>query len=163
MGRIEMSAKIGIAAVWALLVSAPLQTVSAQALFAGPKPGLGQVIFFRPKSVSFSEKCQVRERGVMLGRVGNGHYFILNVTPGTHQYATKVITDNAISLSVESGKTYFVKCKIGEGVSIGRPLLYTSDRVSFEEKLPSMSLENPKKMARDIAVDAAKRASYGGN
>ncbi len=157
-----MYVKIWVASAIAVFTSMLTQTVSAQGLFAAPKPGQAQVIFFRPKSVSFSEKCQVRERGVMLGRVGNGHYFILNVTPGTHQYATKVITDNAISLSVEAGKTYFVKCKIGEGVSIGRPILYSSDRAAFDEKLPAMSLEDPRKMARDIAVDAAKRASYGG-
>jgi hypothetical protein len=157
-----MTLKLLIATMAVPLLAVPLQSAFAQGLFASPKPGQGQVIFFRPKSVSFSEKCHIRERGAMIGRVGNGRYFILSASPGAHQYATKVISEAAVSVTVEQGKTSFVKCKIGEGISIGRPLLYLSDRASFDEKLSSMAIEDPKKMAREIAIDVAKRATYGG-
>ena len=64
---------LGTSSVAVAASSDPVAAPVAAALPA-PKPGMGQVVIFRPSSMGFAVKCTVRENGAMVGRVGAGKY-----------------------------------------------------------------------------------------
>lgn len=131
------------AAPTALAQDAPIVTKSAT--IGAPPAGMGQIIFFRPGSiVGAALGCTVHEDGKQVARLGSGKYYLVVATPGKHLYNTKAENVDQLTLEVEEGETYFVKCKIGMGVVAGRPNLSPTDRATFEKKAKGMKSWSPK-------------------
>lgn len=131
---------------------------------AAPAPGKGQVVFYRPSGMGPLIRCTVREEGKMVGRVGNGKYFVVEAEPGAHSYSAKTEATDTVRVEVEPDETTYVKCKIAMGIMAGRPNLSPSTADEFAKVGAKLKPQDMAEMAKDIAADEAKQAKgAGGN
>lgn len=120
-----------------------------------PEAGKGQVVFFRPGSIMGAALgCTVHEDDAQLARLGSGKYYVIQATPGTHTYFVTGEATDKLTLEVEEGETYFVKCNIGMGVVAGRANLSPSDRDTFAKKAKGLKMWEPKDDKADGQDDA---------
>ncbi len=54
--------------------------------------------------------------------------------PGTHEFNARSEARVALTLEVENGETYYVRCTIRMGIMVGRPNLAPTDAAAFNEK-----------------------------
>jgi hypothetical protein len=127
-----------------------------------PKPGMGQVVLFRPGGMGSAIKCTVREDGKMIGRVSGNRYYVIDAPAGTHTYTTKTEATDTINVQVEPDETTFVKCKIAMGIMVGRPNLSPSTEEEWTKSAPKMKPMEVEKIAAEIAKDEAERAASAG-
>ena len=103
-------------------------------LIGEPPAGKGQIVFFRPIGPGIAIGCGVHENGAKISGLGFSKYFVLPADPGTHKYMVESEAKDVLTLEVESGETYYVKCSIGMGLIVGRPNLSPSDKAAFDKK-----------------------------
>ena len=94
----------------------------------------------------------------MIGRTGNGRYFVVTAAPGKHSYTTKTEATDTLNVEVEPDETTYVRCKIGMGVMAGRPNLSPSTAEEFAQASAKLKLQDAQDMAKAIAEDEADRA-----
>jgi hypothetical protein len=75
--------------------------------------------------------CSIHENGEKISSLGGGRYFILNTTPGAHEFTVKTEKTDALTLEVEPGERQWVACKIKMGIMIGRPDIRPSSEEEF--------------------------------
>ena len=139
-------------------VAADKEAPAALAIPA-PVPGQGQVVFFRPSAfVGSAIRCTVREDGKMIGRAGNGRYFVIAAAPGKHSFTTKTEATDTLNVEVEPDETTYVKCKIGMGVWAGRPNLSPGSAEEFAASSNKLKLADADELAKAIADDQAEQA-----
>lgn len=90
----------------------------------------GRIIFFRPKKFAGGAvKFKVREGEDVLGKLGSGTFFAVDVPAGTHSYYAKSEgKDDTLVMEVEPGETYYVM-----GMFAGQGNLAPSDQAAFDE------------------------------
>ncbi|WP_428680494.1 DUF2846 domain-containing protein [Sphingopyxis sp.] len=98
-----------------------------------PPEGKGQVVFYRPGGMGFALGCGVNENGERLSALGANKYFILPTDAGSHSYTVKSEATDLLTLEVEPGETYYVKCKIKMGIMVGRPNIAPSTPEEFDK------------------------------
>ena len=99
-----------------------LSTVNASAQIPDPEEGKALVVFYRTKSMKGGAiKFSVKETDKNYGQLTNGSVIHINVDPGEHTFFSQVISSDAISLTVEEGKVYYVKATVKIGAVAGRP------------------------------------------
>ena len=123
---------------------AQIQTKSG--VIAAPAAGMGQVVFYRPGSIMGAALgCTVHEGEPQIARLGSGKYYVVPMAPGKHDFSTRGEAQDHITLEVEDGETYFVKCNIGMGVMSGRANLSPADEATFAKKAKGLKLwDGPK-------------------
>ncbi len=104
-----------------------------QKVISPPPEGQGQVVFYRPGGMGFALGCGVNENGERLSALGAGKYFILPTDVGSHSYTVKSEATDLLTLEVEPGETYYVKCKIKMGIMVGRPNISPSTQDEFDK------------------------------
>ncbi len=108
---------------------------AAPAVIPGPPAGQGQVIFWRPGTmVGAAMGCGVNMGTDRISALGAGNYFVVNLAPGTYEFNARSEARDALTLEVEDGETYYVRCTIRMGFMVGRPNLAPSDAAAFNEK-----------------------------
>jgi microcystin-dependent protein len=137
------------------MLSAKSSETKTAIVLPTPKPGKGQVVFFRPGGMGSAIKCTVRENGQMVGRVGPNRYYVIDAEPGVHTYTAKSEATDAVTVQVEPDETAFVRCKIAMGMMVGRPNLSPATDLDFAgvKKVEPMDVA---KIAAEIAEDKAK-------
>jgi hypothetical protein len=159
MKRLIMIAT-AFAAVTAAVPAAAAKEEKVPVTVAAPPAGQGQVVFFRPGAfVGSAIRCTVREDGKMIGRAGNGRYFIVPAAPGKHSFTTKTEATDTLNVEVEPDETTYVKCKIGMGVVAGRPNLSPATSEEFTQVSAKLKPQDPEDMAKAIADDQAEQAT----
>lgn len=108
-----------------------------------PEAGKGQVVFFRPGGTGFLIGCGVNENGERVSGLGNGKYFIVQTAPGTHTYSAKSEAKDVITLEVDPGETYYVRCNIKMGILVGRPNLSPSTKEEFDKVSAKLKYVDP--------------------
>lgn len=109
-----------------------------------PPEGKGQIVFFREKKFTGGAiSYKVREGQTELGKLSNGSYFILPVTPGPHAYTVHSEAKDVLNLEVEAGETYYVAGGVTMGVFAGRPNLSPSDEAAFAPLKPRLKHTQP--------------------
>lgn len=95
----------------------------------------GRIIFFRPKKFAGGAvKFKVREGEDVLGKLGSGTFFAVDVPAGTHSYYAKSEgKDDTLVMEVEPGETYYVMGSIAMGMFAGQGNLAPSDQAAFDE------------------------------
>lgn len=107
----------------------------APAVIPGPPAGQGQVIFWRPGTmVGGALGCGVNMGTERISALGAGKYFVVNLAPGAYEFNARSEARDALTLEVEDGETYYVRCTIRMGIMVGRPNLAPSDAAAFNEK-----------------------------
>lgn len=85
-------------------------------------PDKGLVVFYRVKSFKGGAiRFNVQHSQGVIGTLGNGTFVYTYLEPGQHQFWSQVISQDSITLTVEAGKTYYVKGEAKMGVYAGRP------------------------------------------
>ncbi len=108
---------------------------NAPAVIPGPPAGQAQVVFWRPGTmVGGAMGCGVNMGTERISALGAGKYFVVNLAPGTHEFNARSEARDALTLEVEDGETYYVRCTIRMGLMVGRPNLSPSDVAAFNEK-----------------------------
>lgn len=147
-----MLKKFLLAAVAALSLTVLAPTVEAKKApkpntieVAAPADGMAKVVFFRPKKfVGSAVGFIVREGEAELGKLRNGNYFMVDVTPGKHAYTVHSEAKDVLNLELEAGEIAYVSGSVTMGAFVGRPNLAPSDEAAFraEQKLkPSKPLK----------------------
>ena len=129
---------IALATSPALADLASIQTKSG--VIAAPAAGQGQLVFYRPGSLMGAALgCTVHEGEPEIARLGSGKFFVVPMAPGKHDFSTRGEAQDHITLEVEEGETYFVKCNIGMGVMSGRANLSPADEATFAKKAKGLT------------------------
>jgi hypothetical protein len=100
-----------------------------------PPPGMGQVVFFREKSLAGAGLWfNVREQGQALGKLANGAWFAVPMRPGVHSFTAVSEPEfkDSLTLKVDPGETYYVQGLMTHGVVIGVADLTPSDKAHFD-------------------------------
>ena len=115
-----------------------------------PPPGMGQVVFFRPKTtMGTAQWYNVREDGTALGKLTNGNFFIVPMTPGEHHFTatTEPEFKDKLTLKIDPGETYFVEGGLTKGVVIGVANLTPSDKARFDALSGELQMETEQQAA----------------
>jgi len=113
---------------------------------ATPPKGMGQVVFFRKKSLlGTGQWFNVREDGKALGKLTNGVWFAQAVSPGQHTFTAKTEPEfkDRLTLKIDAGETYFVEGMLTHGVVIGIADLTPSDRTTFNDAAKDLKAAEP--------------------
>jgi hypothetical protein len=113
---------------------------------SAPGKGLGQVVFFRKKSLlGTGQWFNVREDGKALGKLTNGAWFVQPEPPGSHTFTAKTEPEfkDKLTLRVDAGETYFVEGALTHGVVIGVADLTPSDRAAFNDAAKDLKPAGP--------------------
>jgi hypothetical protein len=99
-----------------------------------PPPGLGQVVFFRRKSMTGMQWFNVREEGQALGKLTTGAYFIVPMQPGLHHFTAKSEPElkDHLTLKIDAGETYYVESVMTHGLVMGAAELTPSEKARFD-------------------------------
>lgn len=95
--------------------------------------GMGQIVFFRAGGMGFALGCSVNENGEKVSSLGAGRYFVMQTTPGRHEFTVKSEAKDVLALEVEEGETQYAKCKIKMGILVGRPDLAPATEEEFRK------------------------------
>ena len=149
----------GIALAGAPAMAKDNAKAGAAIVLPKPKPGMGQVVLFRPGGMGGAVKCTVREDGKMVGRVSGNRFYVIDAPAGTHTYTTKTESTDTVNVQVEPDETTFVKCKISMGIMVGRPNLSPSTEEEWLKSAPKMKPMEAEKIAAEISKDDSERAA----
>lgn len=107
-----------------------------------------QIVFFRSGTlVGGGISCAVHENGAKLSSLPPGHYVILPVTPGPHDYVVASEAKSTFKIDAQPGETYYAKCTVGMGIMAGHPHLNSSTDAEFarmSEKLKPVETKESK-------------------
>jgi len=99
-----------------------LISLNASAQIPEPEEGMGLVVFYRQKKFSGGAvKFSVKESDKTYGQLTNGSVVNAQVEPGERTFWSQVISSDAITLTIEEGKVYYIKATVKTGALAGRP------------------------------------------
>jgi hypothetical protein len=110
---------------------------------AAPPAGMGQVVFYRPSAMGGLVSCRVSEGQAVINRLPPGKYFVVQTTPGVHEYSVHSEAKDTLRVNVEDGETAYARCNISMGFMVGRPNLSTQDRADFDKRGKKLKLQGP--------------------
>ena len=86
------------------------------------------IVFYREKKAGGAAiRFHILRGNEPIGSLNNGTVLFHHVDPGTHVFTSEVITGDALSITVEAGKVYFVRGTIKMGLYAGRPTFNIAD------------------------------------
>src|SRR5262249_55194399 len=104
---------VGIGLLLAIMTSASAATTKQGAAAAKPAQASGNatVYFLRPRGLMIPTSPDIKLDGKVVGELGMGNYFVLNVPRGHHTIAVQGGFDGGYEsdLDAEAGKTYYVE------------------------------------------------------
>ncbi len=104
-----------------------------------PQPDKGLVYFYRETAfVGGMISYKIKETDVQIGALANGTYFAVQAAPGAHTYTASTESTESIIVSVEAGKTYYVRGGVNMGFMAGRPSLTEVTESEAKNKIPKL-------------------------
>jgi hypothetical protein len=79
----------------------------------------------------------------VINRLPPGKYFVLQTTPGIHEYSVHSEAKDVLRVNVEDGETAYARCNISMGFMVGRPNLSSQDRADFDKRGKKLKLQPP--------------------
>ena len=99
--------------------------------------GKGMVVFYRlGKFGGGAIRFNLNHAEGSMGQLSNDTWLYKSVEPGEHTFWSQVISQDSITISVEAGRTYYVKGVVKMGLVVGRP---TFTQVSEQEGLKDLA------------------------
>src|ERR1700739_4469448 len=111
-GPAEFTPRLLILAIAGCLLSscASVQREAAPSQPDRPERGKALVIFYRERHfVGGGVSYKVFDNGARIGGLPNGAYFVYQATPGAHKFTASTEVTDEKPLTVEAGKTYYVR------------------------------------------------------
>ena len=82
------------------------------------------VVFYRVKSMKGGAiGFNVKQGEAAIGALANGSMFYRYVEPGQHTFWSQVISQDAVTINAEAGKTYYIEGVTMIGLVVARPQL----------------------------------------
>jgi len=107
---------------------ASVQREAAPSQSDRPERGKALVIFYRERHfVGGGVSYKVFDNGGRIGGLPNGAYFVYQATPGAHKFTASTESTAEHVLSLEAGKTYYIRGEVHMGVMVVRPELVIAD------------------------------------
>jgi hypothetical protein len=105
-----------------LFAFVPGAAIPAQVPQVDPDKGL--IVFYRVKNFKGGAiRFNVHSSNGVIGTLTNGSLLSTYVEPGQHTFWSEVISQDSVTLTVEAGKTYYVRGETKLGIYAGRPRL----------------------------------------
>jgi hypothetical protein len=132
----------------------------APATLPAPPEGSGQVVFWRPGTmVGAAMGCGVNQGTDRISALGAGKYFIVNLAPGTYEFNARSEARDALTLEVEPGEVYYVRCTIRMGLMVGRPNLSPSTEAEFNERRENLKYVDSDDVGQTVLADPGSPAA----
>ena len=101
--------------------------------------GKAQVVFYRLKKFSGGAiQFNVKDSEKHYGQLKNGTTIKVNIEPGEHTFFSQVISSDAITLTAEEGKSYYIKGIVKMGALAGRPKFILVDEKTALKEMSKM-------------------------
>lgn len=143
-----------------LLVNA---TVSAQIdSTTGANDVLGTVVFYRPyheSGASLKMKIMANDEPVI--GLANWSYYTFQTKPGDYSLVCSMRHDSLLKLTIEPGKTYYVRCVVGYNWS-GKPLLELVDPALANAEIKNWELRKQAYKPRSLAGPKSRIGAVAG-
>jgi len=121
----------------ALVVLALSVNPGAAADLPQVEDGKGLVVFYRTnKFAGGAIRFNLNHASGTLGQLLRGTYLYKSVDPGEHAFWSQAISQDSITIVVETGKTYYVEGVVKMGLLAGRP---NFNQVSKEQALEALA------------------------
>ena len=127
---VKRGARLVTVVLAAILLSscAGVQREAAPSQPDRPEVGKAMVIFYRERRfVGGGVSYKVLDNGTRIGGLPNGAYFVYQAKPGAHKFTAATESTDEHVLTLEAGKTYYVRGEVHMGVMVGRPQLVIAD------------------------------------
>src|SRR5882762_7097625 len=118
----KFSPRLLVLALAGLLLSscASVQRETAPSQADRPERGKALVIFYRERHfVGGGVSYKVFDNGARIGGLPNGAYFVYQATPGAHKFTASTESTAEHVLTLEAGKTYYIRGEVHMGVMVG--------------------------------------------
>jgi hypothetical protein len=123
-----------------------------------PPKGMGQVVFYRPDSLSWKMiGCTIREDDRKVSSLGSGRWFAYVAPAGVHAFRVTSETSDSLRLNVEAGETQYVSCRLRASVLIARPVIRPEAASGFHAALSGLKLVDDDDMGAVSAQGYALR------
>lgn len=117
-----------------IIISFSLITVFFQTsleLYSQDKENVARVCFFRvPNYVGSGIKMLIKANGQPIARLKNGSYFWYEASPGEYNFTAHSGEEGKIRMTLEAGKTYYIKCYLNPGFWTAISILEPVDSVN---------------------------------
>jgi hypothetical protein len=124
--RITALSAVGVAIF--LTSCASVQREAAPLSADRPEPGKALVFFYRERHfVGGGLSYKVFDNGARIGGLPNGAYFVYQAKPGAHKFTASTEATSEHGLTLEPGKTYYIRGEVRMGIVVGRPELVIAD------------------------------------
>ena len=126
----KFAPRLLILALTAILLTscASVQREAAPSQADRPESGKAMVIFYRERHfVGGGVSYKVFDNGTRIGGLPNGAYFVYQAKPGAHKFTASTESTSEHVLTLEAGKTYYIRGEVHMGVMVGRPELVIAD------------------------------------
>jgi hypothetical protein len=98
------------------------------------------VVFYRVKSMKGGAiGFNVKQGDAVIGALANGSMFYRYVEPGQHTFWSQVISQDAVTLDVEAGKTYYIEGVTLIGLVVARPQLRQVDETQAKAAIANIN------------------------
>jgi hypothetical protein len=106
---------------------------------------VGLVYIYRPMSpIGSGVSYEVRADGVPLVTLLSGEYFVYYAQPGEVEFSARTESTSAITVDIKAGQTYYLKCTLSVGITVGRPQLVIVSPAIGESEVAGCKLEEGK-------------------
>ncbi len=103
-------------------------TVSENIKLPTPNEDQGLMFFYRPaKMYAAVVSYDMNLNNQVIGKVKNGKYFYQYVDPGSYTLTAETRDKESLTLEVEAGKTYYIRCSIKQTMMSNIPTLKLVD------------------------------------
>jgi len=107
--------------------------------------GVGIVYIYRPASpIGAGASYDVRADGISLVTLLSGEYFVHYAQPGEVEFSARTESTSAITVDIKAGQTYYLKCTLSFGITVGRPQLVLVSSDVGEKEIAACNLEEGK-------------------
>lgn len=107
-------------------------TAVAEESVSSPAPQMGKIVMYRGSTIiGAAVACPIRYKGREIVELGRGKFAEWEVPPGRYILNNKT---SSIEVTVEPGKTSYVRCSLKMGFFAGRADLQIVDEESFAER-----------------------------
>jgi len=98
------------------------------------------VVFYRVKSMKGGAiGFNVMQGQEAIGALANGSMFYRYVDPGQHTFWSQVISQDAVTIDVEAGKTYYIEGVTLIGLVVARPQLRRADESQAKAAIANLN------------------------
>ncbi len=126
--RTRVAALSAVALAVFLTSCASVEREAAPASPDRPERGKALVIFYRERHyIGGGVSYKVFDNGTRIGGLPNGAYFVYQAKPGAHKFTASTESTSEHVLTLEAGKTYYVRGEVHMGVLVGEPELVIAD------------------------------------